>query len=237
MFLLCFISFVSADSIGSFQLDVDNVEIYQTCNNCTYCNFTRVMAPNNQTILSNLVALEDGTYYYYLISKGNFTESGDYIYTYNCGNLLEKETGSIEFTISYTGKELDDQQVTIYLGAIFVLIFFFILIVLLINKLPSKDSTDESGIILQVSNLKHLRPVLWGISWGIILALMFIIANISIAFLPTGMIGGLFFSLYTIMFWITIVALPVWLIWIFVNIFRDKEVKSMIERGVDVRTP
>ena len=194
------------------------------------------MAPNNQTILSNLEATEDGTYYYYIIEKGNFTESGDYSYVFDCGNTVEKETGKIDFVISYTGKEINQQQVIIYFGAILVLIFFFALIVLIISKLPSKDTTDEDGTILQISNLKHLRPVLWAISWGIILTLMFIIANITIAFLPTAMIGNLFWALYTIMFWLTIIGLPLWFIWIFIKIFRDKEFKKLIERGVDVKS-
>lgn len=195
------------------------------------------MAPNNQTIFSNLVAIEDGTYYYYIINKGNFTESGEYSYTYNCGNAEQKETGRLEFSITYTGGDINEQQVTIYLGSVFILIFFFVLIVLLVNKLPSKDTTDEEGTILQISNLKHLRPVLWGISWGIILALLFIMANISLAFLPSAMIGNLFWALYTMMFWVSMVALPLWVIWIFTGVFKDKEVKRLLERGVDVKTP
>lgn len=193
------------------------------------------MGPNNQTILSNIQATADGTYYYSVINKGNFSEIGDYNYIYDCGNSEEKVTGKLDFQINYTGKELDGSTVSVYIASIFVLIFFFIIILLLINKLPSKDAVDDNGMILQVNNLKHLRPVLWGFSWGIILALMFIVSNIAIAYLPTAMIGNLFWAFFTIMFWLSMLALPLWFAWIFVGIWRDKEVKRMLERGVDIR--
>jgi len=240
-FLLLFLligmmTFVSAVSIGEFQLDVDNVTLYQTCNNCTSCNFTRVMGPNNQTILSNLEGTKDGTYYSTDVLTGNFTKVGKYSYIYDCGNAVESETGSIDFEITYTGGELTEEMVTVYFGAIVVLIFFFGLTILLITRLPSGDTTSEDGFILEINNLKHLRPVLWAFSWIIILALMFIISNITIAYLPALMIGNLFFAFYTIMFWVSIIAIPLWFVWILVKIFKDKEMKRMIERGVDIKS-
>lgn len=126
-------------------------------------------------------------------------------------------------------------MVAVYMGGIFILLVLFVLTLLLMTRLPSKDATDEEGVILQVSNLKHVRPVLGGISWGIMLAIMFIVANITIAYLPTNMIGGMFWAIYTVMFWVTMVAIPLWFAWIFTGIFRDKEVKQMLERGVDMR--
>jgi len=234
--MMFFITIVGAESIGEFQLDIDDVTIYQTCNNCTTCNFTRVMGPNNQTLLSNVEATKDGTYYSYLIDKDNFTSVGKYSYTYNCGNSVESKTGSINFEITYTGGELTAQATTVYILSIGTLIFFLILIILLISQLPTKDATDADDVILQINNLKHLRPVLWGISWIIIVALMFIISNITIAYLPTFMIGNLFWAIYTMMFWITIAGIPLWFVWIFTGLFRDKEIKRMIERGVDIKS-
>lgn len=234
--LLFSITSVSAASIGSFQLDVDDVEIYQTCNNCTSCNFTRVMGPNDQTILSNLEATKDGTYFSTTILKGNFTKVSDnYAYTYDCGNSAESLTGRITFGITYTGGDLDGSSVSVYIIAIIILFILFGLFLFFSTRLPNKDAMDEQGSILQVSNLKHLRTILYGVCWAILLAIVFIISNITLAYLPTTMIGDLFFAVYKIMFWLTIIALPMWFIWIFVGIFRDKEVKRMIERGVDIK--
>jgi hypothetical protein len=190
------------------------------------------MGPNDQTLLSNLVATEDETYYSYNILKGNFTEVGDYSYIYNCGNAVEKETGKIDFEITYTGGKLTSQVTTIYVISLFILLVLLVGLLLFSTTLPSSDTKTEDGEILEISNLKHLRPVIYGISWGIMLAILFVMSNLTIAYLPTLMIGNLFFAFYTITFWISIVGIPLWFAWIFVNIFKDKETKNMLERGI-----
>ena len=140
------------------------------------------------------------------------------------------------FTVSKTGMALTAEITSIYLASLIALMVLFALIILMAYQLPSKDATDEEGTILQISNLKHLRSVLWACSWTVVLAIMFILSNITLAYLPTAMIGNLFFAVYTIMFWTKIIGIPVWFIWIFTGIFRDKEVKRMIERGVEVKS-
>jgi hypothetical protein len=234
MFLFS-LTFVSAESIGEFRLG-DNVQIFQTCNNCTQCDFTRVIDSDKQIILSNIDTTKDGTFFYYNITSPNFTKVGDYSYCYNCGNLVENSTGCIDFKISYTGDSLNGVSMNAYFMAIFILIFLFGIILLSVRQLPNTDSTDEEGTILQVSNLKHLRPVLYGCAWACILGLLFTVSNITLAYLPTYMFGNLFFNIYTICFWMTIVAMPLWFIWIFVKVFKDVEMKKLIERGVDVKS-
>jgi len=228
------ISLVNGESIGEFQLNED-VQIFQTCNNCTTCNFTRVMGLNNRTLFTNVSAIKDGTYYYFNIDADNFTRVGDYTYCYSCGNSADIETGCLDFTVTYTGGDLTLQMSILYISSIIFLIFLFVLVILFIGTLPSKDRMDEEGTILQINQLKHLRPVMWGIAWVLILVMLFVISNITIAYLPTFMLGDLFFNFYTILFWMTIVATPLWFIWIFTNVFRDREFKRMIERGVDMK--
>ena len=233
--LTSLITIVNAESIGEFKLDND-IQIFQTCNNCTYCNFTRVMSSTNQTILSNLIGVQDGTYYYYDVGEDNFSSVGTYKYCYDCGNANEKDTGCLDFDITYTGGEITPQMATLYAISLLFLLFLFILIAFFINKLPSKDMTNETGSVLQISYLKHLRPVLWGVNWGIILAMLFIVSNITIAHLPSLMIGNLFWKFFIIAFSMTMILIPLWFIWLFTNIFRDREFKKMIERGVDLKT-
>ena len=224
---------VNAVSIGEFQLNQD-VEIYQTCNNCTSCNFTRVMQLNNNTLLSNLTAKKDGTYYYFNISKGNFTSTGEYKYCYECGNNVEQETGCIDFEITYSGTDITGPIASIYILAMFFLIFIFILTVLFINKLPSGDVADEQGMLMQINSLKHLRPLMWMVAWFIILGMMFVLSNITLAYLPTKMLGDLFFNIWTMSFRVTLVGIPVMFGWTIWKLFKDKEMKNMLERGVQM---
>jgi len=223
---------ISATSIGEFP-EGKNVTIYQTCNNCTSVNFTRLMDPNNQTLITNLAGTKDGTYFSTLILSGNLTELNTYTYCYEAGNAAESKTGCLTFDITYNGKELTQEMATIYIMSMGFLIFIFILIVLGINKLPSQDATDEDGTIVQISYLKHLRPVLWSCCWGLILAMLFIISNLTLAYLPNKLLGNLFFTFFQICMWLTLPLLILWFIWIFARIFRDKEYKQMMERGVN----
>lgn len=232
--ILSLVGTVSAVSIGEFQQN-KNLQIYQTCNNCTSCNFTRVMGLNNQTILYNLTAIQDGSYFYYNINGANFTTNGDYTYCYECGNSVEKETGCLGFRISYLGEQVNSQITSIYIISIIFLAFIFGLVLLLASRLPKKDAMDEEGIILQINMLKHLRPVLYAISYVIILIMVFVIGNMTLAYLPSSMLGDIFMRMFTIMFWMSCVMLPLWFIWIFVKVFQDKETRKMLERGVEFR--
>lgn len=222
-------------SIGEFPQD-KNITIYQTCNNCTSINFTRLMNPHNQTLTTTLEATKDGTYYSTLILSGNLSQTGTYTYCYVAGNQAESETGCLTFEITFGGDLMTEPMASVYWISIIFLMFIFGLVLLGINKLPSKDTTDEEGSILQISNLKHLRPVLWGVCWALILAMLFIVSNMALAYLPNKMLGDFFFMMFKIVGWLTIPMVILWFIWIFAGIFRDKEYKKMIERGVDIRT-
>lgn len=98
------ISSVTAVSIGTFKQNTD-VELYQTCNNCTYCNLTSVKYKSN-TLLVNITMSSRGTYYYYDLDSGNTTNIGDYSYCYDCGNNIEKRTGCLDFKVTSTGEKV-----------------------------------------------------------------------------------------------------------------------------------
>ncbi len=82
--------------------------LYQTCNNCTFCNFTNIIGPNNDTILSNIEPTQDGTYYSFILDGGNTTRLGWYSYFYYCGNDVDSQTGKIDFEITPSGRGGND---------------------------------------------------------------------------------------------------------------------------------
>jgi len=194
------------------------------------------MGLNNRVILSNVEMIQDGTYYSYNISANNFTTNGDYQYCYDCGNAVERETGCIDFKITYNGINATEQMTSTYGYSFLILGFLFALVLFISTRLPAGDSKDEDGSILHVSMLKHLRPVCFGVAWSIILAIIFLVGNMTLAYLPNSLVGDLFTKLFIVMFGLTLVALPLWMIWIFTGIFRDKEYRRMIERGVDINS-
>ena len=115
------ISFASATSIGTFQQNTD-VELYQTCNNCTYCNLTSVKQQAT-TLLTNVEMTKSGTYFYYNLNSENTTTIGKYSYCYDCGNNAESRTGCIEFEITPSGNSGTSNLVFII---ILITIFYFV---------------------------------------------------------------------------------------------------------------
>ena len=102
----------------------------------------------------------------------------------------------------------------------------------MLNKLPSENSRGENGAIIQISQLKHLRKIMWGIIWGLSLAIVFIIANISYAYLQNQLLGSFFMAIYQIMLWTTIIMIPIMFIWLLYSMYKDAEFQKMINRGV-----
>lgn len=135
LFCLIFIQTTSA-LLGTFQKEAD-IDLVQTCNNCTYCNITSVKYPNGTNILTNKEMNKDGTYYNYVLGGTNITEVGTYTYYYDCGNSVEKATGGIDFKITITGDETPEGTSYILAG-MFIIIFgiswFFIFLSIKMNE-------------------------------------------------------------------------------------------------------
>ena len=79
--------------------------LYQTCNNCTYCNITSVTNEDGEVLLSNVEFDQDGTYYSFILGAGNTTTLGKYSYFYNCGNAIDSITGKIDFKVTPSGRD------------------------------------------------------------------------------------------------------------------------------------
>jgi len=182
---------------------------------------------------SNVPYLPDG-HWGIVIEGGNFTRVGEYAYGTKCQGVFGGTTTGL-WSITNDGLKLLSEQITLYMVGLTFLVLLIFGTVFIISKLPSKDSMDEEGTILHISQLKHLREVLWIIVWGLGLAIMFILSSLSLAYLSNTMMGDLFFAIYQIMFWATIVGVPIYIIWIIAKAFKSNEMKKMIERGVDMK--
>jgi len=82
--------------------------LYQTCNNCTYCNITSVRNEEGNLLLSNREFEADGTDYSINLTGGNTTTLGEYTYCYDCGNSVDSETGCINFNVTPSGRDGND---------------------------------------------------------------------------------------------------------------------------------
>lgn len=191
--------------------------------------------PNGTAMIENVgtTPLGSGSFTY----TTSFSEQGIYKVKMFCSDGTYSYSDEGSYKINYTGEEISNEQTYVYILALIFLVAVIFGTGFIINILPSADSMDVIGNIIQVSWLKYLRPVLWVFIWGLSLSIVFILSNLGIAYLSNPMIGNLFFVIYQIMFYITIIAVPIYFIWIFVKIAQDKEMQRMINRGIDVQGP
>ena len=227
------ISFTSAiESLGTLKQG-ECVEIKQACASCTYTNISSVSYPNSSIALSNVVMTDSG--------------NGGWNYTFCNTNDLGRydiigkgDKDSIEtsfatyFKINSSGTESSIDKALIYLGSLFILIFLFIICLFLIHELPSKDNCDDDGILISINRLKYIRPVVYVITYMLLMVINFVTSNIGFLYLEDTMMGDLFFKLYRIMMLALLPMIIIWFIYIFYSIFQDREVKNMIDRGVQI---
>jgi len=213
-------------SLGTFKIN-ECVQV-KTILNSTQANISSISYPNSTIAITEQPMTKVGLTFNYTFC--DTAALGTYVYDYydELGNVYVND-----FKITYTGEEVTSQQIFIYIIALIFLILLLFGTSFLINKLPSKDAIDEEGTIMQVSMLKHLRTVLWVFIWVITMVITFIISNLGIAYLNSKMIGDLFFVIYRIQFYVLIIGTPVYLCWIIYKIFKDKEMKRLMERGIE----
>lgn len=232
IFILCLVfSFclVSAYELPVHQINTD-IEIYQECFNCTYCNFTSFKHPNSTNLLTGMIAEKTDTHYSYLIKAGNITEQGTYRYCYNCGNEVDAETGCIDVPVNYTGTDLELPQTIMYITVLIFLTGLLGYVIYLYPKLPN-HSKNPDGYVIDANSLAYLRPVAIGGMWILLLSITFIVANISIAYISAGFLGKFIFGLWKIMILSNLVILPIWVVYIINDIYRTAKLKEFIDRG------
>ena len=136
LLLLCLLllNFSSADLSlgldGSVSINPikqgNSAMLYQTCNNCTFCNITNVMNPSNNNLIPNTAFTQYGTRYEYLLSGGNTTTLGDYSYSYYCGNSDDSETGVIYFKVTPSGRDGNNNIALVLILIVIIYVITFV---------------------------------------------------------------------------------------------------------------
>ena len=234
LLLVMVIGFVSAESIGTYKANT-TITLYQGCDTSSYSNISAIYYPNG-TVAQGLTAMT-GSNNYYTYNYTKTSERGVYTVNGYCDESGVYTGWSYTFEITYSGLPITTQGTSISIIAVIFLILLGVGLVYISNtKIPEGDGRDEEGKIISISYLKHIRWLLWGGVWGIMLAVLFILSNLSLAYLPSAMVGNLLFSMYKVLFRLTIPMFIIAVIWVIVRFFQDKEFQSMIERGVDLKS-
>jgi hypothetical protein len=225
LFVLLLFPLVSSDNLGTFK-QYDNVTVRANLE-ASFVNVT-IYYPNSSVAVENQ-SMQNvfGNIWNYNFSNTNTLGVYGFDYCDENGNNCSANT----FELTGTGFPFTVATSIIYVGLLFLLAFFFTITIGGISWLPSKDARDEEGAILEVSNLKYLRTILFVVGWMLLMAMTFIGANIGFAYLGSTLVANILFDLYQIMMLLTLPMVVIWFLWIFVKIFRDKEMRNLIDRG------
>lgn len=223
--------FVSADvlPVSPVQQNVE-MEITNYCQtgDCTYTNLSSITFPNGTVGYFNVFMTKTENDFNYTYTP---TELGPYGFK-TCGDpggvtICDSDT----FKVTYNGDEVSTSQSVIY-GILFIVFgFIFAMVMFFIHKLPSSNEKDEEGRILSISKLKYLRATFWFVEWMIFVGIIFLASNIAFAFLSGEMFAKILFAIYTICFSLTPLVVIVWMVWIFVKMYHDKEFQKILNRG------
>ena len=225
------------DSYGTFKLNED-MELIQVCANastsCDGCNVTSLRYPDGSTILADGYGkmTKTGTLFNYTLNDTYVSQVGKYAVTGVCIGGGIESPWAYTFEITYSGLQLTEGSSILYLGFIGVLLFIFFITLYGIDKLPSRNQRDEEGKILSISYLKYFRDVLWMFEWMLILAVLYVSSNLAFAYLGEQLFAQILLTLFRVGFAITPILLIVWIIWIFVSMFHDKQFQRMLNRGI-----
>lgn len=240
--ILVVVSLTTVVSAETFRQSLET-DFTKTCTNSSgsrcssgaNCELTLKFPRNNSQVFTNSSMGNNANgLFNYTLSAGDVGVLGNYNWDMFCCDGLDCGEAHGSFLVTRTGVELSQDKAMVYLGMLGLVILLFIAVCIAIPFLPSGNNRSEEEFFISINNLKYLRPVLYAVAWGLLLAIMFTSSNISYLYLETEMMGGLLFAGYSIMMWLSIPMVFVWFLFILVNMFRDKEMRKLIERGVQI---
>lgn len=124
--LLIGLSSAAIFDLGVFERDTD-IQLIQTCNNCTFNTILNVLLPNGTIIFEDVPMAKDGDFYN--VTFNQTQASGQYIVNGFGDPSGINSTFNYIFSITPTGQNLDTPQSVLVIGLILILIaltvFFF----------------------------------------------------------------------------------------------------------------
>lgn len=194
------------------------------------CNFFLANSSGEVIFRGESVYFSDGHWGIDILG-GNFSSIGSYPYGVSCQDGNGGALAGI-FEVTYTGKDLSTSQAILYGFFLTLLVLTFLSCFVGMNFLPARNQTDEEGKLLSISYLKYFRNVLGMIAYFLFIGINYISSNLAFAFLDEELIAQTLFMIFKVSFGLAPVVVIVWIIWIIVSMFHDKQFQQLLNRGI-----
>ena len=223
--------YVSIGNHYNYTFHVFNISNGINVYNSVSCKFHLYNSQGEVVMNMNAIKIADSFSVY--IDAGNFTEKMMVGYLTHCNSSSKGGYNAGTFQINQDGLEPTNTRAIMYVGLLGILIFLFLVNLGGLSLLPNKNVKDDDGNIISPNKLKYLRPVLFVVAWVLLTTILFFASNVSFLYFNSNFAGDLFFAMYQILMTLAIPMVIIWLVWIIAKIFQDRELKNMIERGVE----
>ena len=230
---LFLISLASAEiqTLGTFTVN-EEINLIQTCANCTFNNITSVTGSNSQEIIGNFPMTKTGSVYNFTLSSGNVTQLGEYIIN-GIGDLDGIDTvWNYNLFVTPNGQDFTTGKAISYLGFIIILLFTFLLTIYGSYKVRWKHLKSDEDKIITINHFRYLKVFLFTIAY---FELMFLF-GLSYKFFSEANIEGFtqFFNfiyqlflniMYPLMVFLIIVVFAIWI--------NNKNLSKRLNLGLD----
>ena len=225
--------FLQQDMDFTYNFFVYNISNGKIISNATTnCSFYMANFTGDVTVFGRATYHTTDEYWSILIDGNNFSAIGNYAYGVKCQSpaLGGADTGI--FTVTGSGAELTESKAIIYIGLLGILILTFILNFFGMSMLPKENAKLNEEGFMSISYLKYFRTTLWITGYFLLIAIMFVSSNLSYAYLGEELFADILFAFYTILFSIAPLVIIVWLLAILAMVFKDRELRKMMNRGL-----
>ncbi len=152
------VSFASAEiqTLGTFKLG-DDINLIQTCANCTFNNITSVLSPNSTEIIGNFQMTRIDSVYNFTLASENITQLGEYIVN-GIGDLDGVNTiWNYNLFVTPSGaKRINQGEGNTLFGIIFILIIvtiFFMIATMYIKNQAFKIFLGSLSVLMLISTI------------------------------------------------------------------------------------
>lgn len=203
------------------------------CSSSAYCNLTTTY-PNGSLIINNQGMTNSVAYFNYTLSSSIISENGDYQNTVYCKDGDNKDFTTFSFLITPTGTKPTTAQGVIYVILIIVTMFLFILSMWGAWNIDGNNEFDHGGGLLRVNYNKHIKLLLFFVSYLFATFLTFLSWQVSRVLLMdfmTNIFRFLFITLEILLapFFIALVVV------LFIKWTADLKIQDLARRNLPRR--
>jgi len=217
-----------ASDLGVFKIN-STIQLYQSCENCTFVNLSSVKLPNGSVLFYNLEMTKNAQDYNYSFNSTDLL--GEYMYNV-CGNKDgDLECEDIGFYITKTGFEETTSNSILHFVLIIFVSFIFGLCLWGAISLPFENRREGSVGIISINKLKYFKIMLYFLSYVLLVWLMNLLFTISNNFNVLSQYNALFKILFKVL---NVLSYPLFVIMLVVFVvvaIKDSKIKKLIEEG------